>query len=491
MSRIRIVATIGPRTNSAEALRALVEAGMDVIRLNGSHADLAWHAAAIRLVRRVVPDAPILFDLPGNKIRTQELSHEPTFNTGDTVIITTEEGYRGQGKIPVTHPALHEEVSAGDVLFADDGTLRFSVIQVRGRDIVCCAERAGTLRSAAGISAPSAKPRAVQLSERDQELIAFAKTQGIEFIGLSFVESAEHVRAVRTVVNSRSPRIISKIECQEAITHLEEIIEASDGIMIDRGDLSVETNLEGIALLQKRILQAAQRDAKPAIVATQMLHSMIHSPVPTKAEVTDISNAVLDGASAMMLSAETAIGKFPVEAVAVMRRIADTTSAHQQQTLDEQQVAVARHVPQAMADAVSLICRELPVSKIIAITASGYAARVVALRRPRQPILAVSNDSSTVRSCRLLPGTEGVYVDIPFSRISTDHIPRCLEALWRAGKVLDEDIVLVTHVGYPKVGNRMNAIQTHCIADLRESLGWSRRSPRRKAATRSRARQEV
>lgn len=489
MSRVKIVATIGPRTNTMEALRAMVEAGMDVVRLNGSHADVAWHAKTIRLVRRVAPQAPILFDLPGHKIRTRQLRCEPTFNAGDTVIITTQADDQEGRKVPVTHPALHEEVSPGDVLFADDGTLRFSVVQVQGRDIVCCAERAGTLRSATGIYAPSARPRTVQLSERDQELILFAKAQDIEFIGLSFVESGDHVRAVRAVVNQRSPRIISKIECQEAIERLAGIIGASDGIMIDRGDLSVETNLESIALLQKRILQAAQQDAKPAIVATQMLHSMIRSPVPTQAEVTDISNAVLDGASAIMLSAETAIGAFPVEAVAMMRRIADTAAAHVQQTLDEQRTTTARHVPQAMADAISLICRELPVTKIIAITASGYAARVVASRRPRQPILAVSNDASTVRSCHLLPGTEGVYVDIPFSRTSTDHIPRCLEALWRTGKLLDEDMVLVTHVGYPKVGNRMNAIETHAVADLRDSLGWSRRSTRRQSARRVRARQ--
>lgn len=491
MSQIKIVATIGPRTNSVEALRALMEAGMDVVRLNGSHADLAWHAKTIHLVRHVAPQAPILFDLPGNKIRTRQLSHEPSFHAGDTVIITTEEDYQGQEKIPVTHPTLHQEVMSGDVLFADDGSLRFSVMQVQGRDIVCCAERAGTLRSAAGIYAPSAKPCIVQLSEHDQQLIGFAKAQKLEFIGLSFVENADHVHAVRAIVNQRSPRIISKIECQRAIEHLEEIIEASDGIMIDRGDLSVETSLESIALLQKHILRAAQREAKPAIVATQMLHSMIHCPVPTKAEVTDISNAVLDGASAIMLSAETAIGEFPIEAVAVMRRIADTASAHLQQTLDGQKTLTTRYVPQAMADAISLICRELPVTKIIAITASGYAARVVASRRPRQPILAVSNDSSTVRSCHLLPGTEGIYVNVPFSRTSTDHIPHCLEALWRTGKLLDEDIVLVTHVGYPRLGNRMNAIQTHSVADLRESLGWSRRSKRRQPTRRARVHQVV
>ena len=310
------------------------------------------------------------------------------------------------------------------------------------------------------------------VTERDLGMLAFAKEHGVDFVGISFVESPDHVHAIRAAIGAASPRIVAKIETPGALEHLADIIAVSDAIMIDRGDLAVETNLYGIALLQKQILTAARQANKPAIVATEMLHSMITSPVPTKAEVTDITNAVLDGAAAVMLSGETAVGQFPAAAVATMRQIADRASAHLQSMLDQNGSREEFSVPQAVGDAIALICRRLPVTKIVAITIAGYAARTVAMHMPRQPILAVSNDPIAARSFHMLPGTEGIYVDIPFVRTSTDHIPKCLEELWRSGKLLDEDLVLVTSVGYPRSGNRMNLIQTHNIADLRESLGW-------------------
>ena len=223
---------------------------------------------------------------------------------------------------------------------------------------------------------------------------------------------------------------------------------------------------------QKHILKVARCAAKPVIVATEMLHTMIENPVPTKAEVSDISNAVLDGASAVMLSAETAVGKYPIESVAVMQRIATAAAAHEQAGLDYQVDDARRSIPAAVADAVALLSRRMPVTKIVAITVAGFAARMAAASRPRQPILAVSNDPVAARSFNLLPGTEGIYVDIQFSRTSTDHIAECLEILWRRGKVVEDDLVLVTSLSYPKSGNRMNMIQMHSIADLREALQW-------------------
>jgi pyruvate kinase len=215
----------------------------------------------------------------------------------------------------------------------------------------------------------------------------------------------------------------------------------------------------------------AQCHGKPVIVATEMLHSMIENPFPTKAEVTDISNAVLDGASALMLSGETAVGHFPTEAVALMRRVADTVAESARGAADQ---TLGFEAPPAIGEAIAMLCRRLPISKIAAVTISGYAARIIANTRPRQPILAVSNDEGTARSMNLLFGTEGVLVAIPFSRTSTDHLAICLEELWRRGKLMDDDVVLVTAVGYPKSGNRMNMIQVHAVSDLHESLGWKR-----------------
>lgn len=474
MNRVKIVVTIGPGTNTPAAIRALVDAGADMARLNGSHSSLDWHASTIGLLREVAPQLPILLDIPGRKIRTGVLEHEPSFRSGDRVVLTTEPDHNGELKVPVSHPYLHEALSAGDSILAEDGQLRFTVQEVLGRDIICRAETVGTLRSAKGINIPGVALPGALISKRDHRMLLLAKECEVDFVGISFVESAHHVQEIRSSIERGSPRIISKIENQRALEHLEEIIEVSDAIMVDRGDLSVETNLHNIALLQKRILAAARRAGRPAIVATEMLHSMVGSPVPTKAEISDISNAVLDGAAAIMLSAETAVGSFPSEAVAMMRQIADTAFAYLQSMLDQEERQRNCSVPQAMEDAIALICRRLPVTKIVAITISGYAARMVAARMPRQPILAVSNDPVAARSFQLLPGTEGIYLDIPFSRASTDHIPKCLEVLWRCGKLVDEDLVLVTAVGYPKSGNRMNLIQTHHIADLRDSLGWRR-----------------
>jgi pyruvate kinase len=255
------------------------------------------------------------------------------------------------------------------------------------------------------------------------------------------------------------------------MNNLDEVIEASDAIMIDRGDLSVETNLQTIALFQKQILKVAQLHGKPVIVATEMLHSMIENPFPTKAEVSDISNAVLDGASALMLSGETAVGKYPAQAVALMRLVVDTVGESAQAAADSEH---EMGVPQAMGQAIAMLCRRLPITKIVAVTISGYAARMVANSRPRQPILAVSNDAATARGLNLLFGTEGIHVDIPFSRTSTDHVAVCLEELWRRGKLSDDDTVLVVSVGYPRSGNRMNMVQTHSVSYLRESLGWKK-----------------
>jgi len=473
MSLVKIVATIGPATQSVSAMRALVSAGANVARLNGSHGDVEWHTRTIQSLREIAPEVPILLDVPGRKIRVRALDHEPSFKFGDPIVLTTDWAHDGSSKVPVSHPDLHEVVSPGDTILADDGQLRFTVETVIGRDIACRAEVAGTLRSRKGLNLPGVSLGAMPLLERDEQLLELAVAQGVDFVGLSFVETVEHVQQVRAALHGHSsPRLISKIETQLALEHLNEIIEVSDGLMIDRGDLSVETNLHSVALFQKQILAAARRAARPAIVATEMLHSMIASPVPTKAEVSDITNAVLDGASALMLSGETAIGAFPVEAVATMRRIADAASSHLQSTLDQDGKLPPGAIPQAMEDAIALICRRLPITKIVAITMSGYAARMVAARKPRQPILAVSNDPVAARSFQLLPGTEGLCVDVPFSRTSTDHIPKCLERLWRLGKLTDEDLILVTSVGYPRSGTRMNLIQTHAVADLRESLGW-------------------
>jgi|WetSurMetagenome_2_1015567.scaffolds.fasta_scaffold21996_2 pyruvate kinase len=474
MNGVKIVATIGPRTESAEALVALRQAGTNVVRLNGSHGDLDWHGRTIERLRATLPDIPILLDLPGSKIRTASMAHDVPVQAGERVVLTVDRSYAGRDKVLVDATAFQGSLSAGDVLLIDDGMLRLAVREVSGPDVLCRAENAATLRGRKGIQMQGSPLRGTFLSKTDKTLLEFACRTAVDYVGLSFVERPAEVEAVRVLVGKDAPGLIAKIETQGAIDHLDEILQVSDAVMIDRGDLAVETNLERIALLQKHILARARRAARPVIVATQMLHSMTENPIPTKAEVCDITNAVLEGASALMLSGETAVGKYPVEAVSLMRRVADAASDHVQDSFRQTGAAATESIPHAVADAIALMCRRLEITKIVVITISGYAGRMIAATMPRQPILAVSNDQQAARSFNLLLGTRGIHVDVPFSRTSLDHVPRILEELWRRGELIDEDLILVTTVGYPNSGNRMNLIETHRVSDLHDNLGWRR-----------------
>lgn len=471
MKRTRIVATIGPATCSAEALIRLSEAGMSIARLNGAQATLDWHRDAITLIHRVAPQVAILLDLPGRKVRTVDVETPITFAVGDDVTFTTDRSSPAAGRIPVDHPKLYEQVQPGGPIMANDGLFRFKVLEINGPDIRCQAETAGTLGNRKGINIPGVTLGAEPLRDHDLKLVDLAIETGVDFLGLSFVESAGDVARVRARVGSIFPRLIAKVETRAALADLEDITNVADGLMIDRGDLSIETNLEEIALLQKRIISVGRRLGKPTIVATEMLHSMGESPLPVKAEITDVTNAVLDGAAAVMLSGETAIGRYPEDAVRMMRRVCNAAERFREDSASPSK-AMIEHVPQAIEQAIALICRSLPITKIIAVTRSGYAARQLSTHGLSQPIIAISDDPRAARCFTLYSGVEGIHVDIPFQRTGTDHVVKCLETLWRGGKLSNDDLVLVTSVTYPRSGNRMNHIQTHLIDDLRETLDW-------------------
>lgn len=472
MSRTKIVCTIGPVSNTPEMIGELVNAGMSVARLNGSHADLDWHRKTISMLRSSAPNIPILLDIPGRKIRTTQLQVEPSFQTGDTIILTTDTSHDGSVKVPVNNASLHEKLSIGNKILADDGTLHFTVVAINGQDIECRAECAGILRSRKGINVPFVDLGGELVTDRDRAMMEFAIEAGVDYVGISFVESAKHIEMIRELTRNGFPKIVSKVENRGGLEHLEEIAEATDAIMIDRGDLSVETDLHNVALYQKRIIDAGRRCGKPVIVATEMLHTMIDNPFPTKAEVSDITNAVLDGCSATMLSGETAIGRFPIEVTRTMRQVCDAASDFMHKN-NGAVVCDDITVPQAIEDAAALVCRELPITKIIAITKSGYAARMVAARNPTQEILAVVDNYETARALNLVVGTTGVFVDVHFPKDGLGHVDKCLEQLWSLGHIDQDDIVLVTMVTFPKSGNRMNMIATYLVSDLIESLGWA------------------
>ena len=259
MTGSRVIATIGPASNNTDTLLKLRKAGMSVARLNGSHNTPEWHAETVKLLRNTVPDVPVLLDIPGRKIRTLQLTHEPSFNSGDTLILTTDSSHDGTEKVPVGFDRLHEKLSVGDGVFADDGTLSFVVEKIEGRDIYLRANMDGKLRSRKGINVPGIDLGQSLVTDKDRAMIEFAKSIGVDYIGISFVESRAHIEAIRELIAAPVPRIVAKVENRGGITHLAEIVDSADVIMIDRGDLAVETSIDHVALYQKKILSEAAR----------------------------------------------------------------------------------------------------------------------------------------------------------------------------------------------------------------------------------------
>jgi len=447
-------------------LRHLYDAGLSIARLNGSHSDLNWHRDAIRLIRSELPEVPILLDIPGRKIRTGNLVVEPTFNAGDIVTLTTDSDNRVPDKILVNYLELHNCLNPGDIVFADDGTIRFTVQSLSGKDILCRAEVSGQLKSKKGINVPFVSLSTPLVTDRDREMISFAKSNGVDYVGISFVESAMHVEAIRALAGSSIPKIVAKVENMNGFNAVNEIVAAADAIMIDRGDLSVETSLEDVAVKQKLIINSAKKSATPVIVATEMLHSMISNPFPTKAEISDITNAVFDGCSATMLSGETAVGEHAIESVRVMASVIDAAESYLINATKVRHAERGFDAPRVMGSVIPEICQSLPITKIVAITRSGYAAKEISSYGLAQPIIAVSDDSDNVRSFNLYPGVTGVYSRDPFLKSTNNHILSILKMLVNNEYLLLDDYVLVSGVSYPKSGNRMNTIQIHFVRDL-------------------------
>lgn len=471
-NRTKIVCTIGPKSINEATLQRLHDAGMNIARLNGSHADLDWHENAIRIIHRVLPNTPILLDIPGRKIRTGLLLSEPEFKIGDSIVLTTDPDYSGAEKSLVNYASLHDDLSVGNVIMADDGTLQFTVSKIEGRDIHCIANTSGKLKSRKGINVPFVKLNTPEVTARDKTMIDFACSNQVDFIGLSFVESAAHVLRFKELIASRGPRIVAKVENQGGMDRVLEIAKVADVIMIDRGDLSVETSLYDIALRQKQIILAAQSHGTPVIVATEMLHSMISSSSPTKSELTDISNAVLDGCSCTMLSGETAVGDFPIDSVITMGNVIHATEAYQRNAFKKINLDSFESVQEGITNAIPVLCRSLPITKIIAITRSGYAARMLSRHSLSQEIIAVSDDRAAAKSFEIISGVTGVYWDSPFSKKDTDHFAGILKMLFKDKFLSENDLVLLTGVIYPQHGSRMNSINILKIKDLVNLFSW-------------------
>jgi pyruvate kinase len=430
--RTKIVCTIGPASRSPDSLERLIQAGMDVARLNFSHGTHEEHAAVMEAIRgiagRLRRPVAILQDLAGIKIRVGGIAGgSARLEPGTTFSLTSRLVPGDAREVSVSFPDLARSVRPGDALLLSDGGIELRAEEVRGEDIRCIVVSGGELSPHQGISLPHRTVAAPGLTAKDREDLAFGASRGVDYVALSFVRTADDVREARTFLSEhRAPAIplIAKIEKHEALSGIDDILAASDGLMVARGDLGIETPLEHVPLLQKMLIEKSNRAGKPVITATQMLLSMVESPRPTRAEVADVANAILDGTDAVMLSEETAAGRHPVEAVATMKRIAeDTESAFPfEQWMRRFEDRSLQSLPDAVAGAACELAEHIGAAAIIAWTASGATARLVARHRPRRPILALSPRSDTARRLALVWGVlplvaeEGTDTDVMLAR---------------------------------------------------------------------------
>jgi pyruvate kinase len=394
----------------------MAEAGMNVARFNFSHGDYEGHERKLSLVRRVEGDmnVPIaaLLDTKGPEIRTGEAENgEIALERESRVVLTSAPCVGTPERVHVNYPLLAREVAPGQSIFIDDGTLQLDVEKVEGDDVVCRVIVGGPLRNTKGVNIPGAPISLPALSEKDKEDIAWGVRHGMEYLAVSFVKTKSDILEVRKLLKrlGGSMKIIAKIETSEAVSNIQEIAEAADGMMIARGDLGVEIPTEDVPLAQKRIIGLCRSQGKVVIVATQMLDSMIRNPRPTRAEANDVANAVLDGTDAVMLSGETASGAYPVESVATMRRIVDRAEQELEiWGLHRRGRASVAGVPDAVSDAAVLVSRETGASAIISLTKSGSTARMISKHRPSCPILGITPSQTIWRELALWWGVNPV-----------------------------------------------------------------------------------
>ena len=422
MRRTKIVATLGPATHNPEILTGLISVGADVLRLNFSHGTREDHARLVDMARTAAKKAGrevgLLGDIPGPKIRLGDLEGDVMhLRNGQDLTLTTDGTRNGRDTIPVAWTGLPDAVKPDDVIYLADGSIRLRVRESGESRVLTRVETGGTVASHQGMNLPGVEAVPAAVDDSDLDWVDFAIDHGVDLLAVSFVRSASDLDPVHARLEERGEDIpvIAKIEKREAAEAAEEIVQAADGIMVARGDLGIEVPIESVPQIQKQLLALAGRYSRPSITATQMLASMVRSTRPTRAEATDVANAVYDGTDALMLSEETAIGKYPIEAVRMMARIAEESERHL--PYEEWRHTRTRHAEHDVADTVSYAAvsaaYQLDLAVLVVPTRSGRTPRLVSAHRPRVPVLALSERIETVRRVNLLFGVQSAQHDEP------------------------------------------------------------------------------
>ncbi|WP_445256720.1 pyruvate kinase [Nocardioides aurantiacus] len=474
MRRAKIVCTLGPATQSLERIRELVAAGMDVARMNLSHGSYADHEEVYRNVRRAADESGhgvgVFVDLQGPKIRLAKFAEgSAQLTKGQTFVITTRD-VPGDGQVAgTTYAGLPGDVHPGDPILIDDGKVRLRVTAVQGQDVHTEVVTAGRVSNHKGINLPGVPVSVPAMSEKDIADLRWALHLTVDFIALSFVRNAQDAEDVRAIMREEGVMlpVIAKIEKPQAIENLDEVVKAFDGFMVARGDLGVECPLEDVPFLQKRVVEKARRNAKPVIVATQMLESMISNPAPTRAEASDVANAVLDGADAVMLSGETSVGEYPIETVETMARIISSTENHElhhMAAIDWQPRTRGGVIAKAAAE----VAERVGAAYLVAFTQSGDSARRLARYRGAIPVLAFTPEARVRSQLSMTWGVETFKTD---SVEHTDEMVRQVdEQLLRIGRVAEGDLVVIIAGSPPGIPGSTNALRIHRMGDAINEL---------------------
>ena len=469
MRRAKIVCTLGPAVDSAADIRRLVLAGMDVARLNMSHGNHADHRRRYDLVRQASDETGhgvgIIADLQGPKIRLETFGDgKAKLSEGDEFVITTRDVVGDASVCGTTYKGLPGDVAEGDPILVDDGKLRLRVVKVDDDEVTTRVEVGGKVSDHKGLNLPGVAVSVPALSEKDVDDLRWALRTSVDYIALSFVRSAADVDDVRRIMEDEGVMlpVIAKIEKPQAIDNLDEVVDAFDAFMVARGDLGVECPLEDVPFLQKRVIDKARRNAKPVIVATQMLESMISNPAPTRAEASDVANAVLDGADAVMLSGETSVGEYPIETVETMARIIKSTEGHElasMAAIDWQPLTRGGVIAKAAAE----VADRMDAKYLVAFTQSGDSARRASRYRGRVPVLAFTPEAKVRSQLSMSWGVE-TFLTTPVEH--TDEMVRQVdEALLEIGRVQLNDLVVIIAGSPPGIPGSTNALRIHRMGD--------------------------
>lgn len=452
MKKTKIVCTIGPASLQIETLEKMIQAGMNCARINTAYGNFDRYRLIIDNVREVA-DIPVMIDLKGPEIRIK--TDKEHVLRKDEVLVA---GFKGHN-ISFNHNFL-SQMNVGDVIYIDNGRIKTEVVEKTNESLHLMVINGGVVDDGKGVNIPNKRLQVPTLSSRDMEITEFAKENEIEYLALSFTRNAEDITNLKSVAEGFKGAIVAKIENFEGIKNFKGILKTSEGIMVARGDLGVEIEPERVPLVQKSLVRQCNQAGKPIVTATEMLESMMHQPSPTRAEVSDIANAILDGTDATMLSGETAVGEYPIEAVSMMARIALEAEKAAKSSVEERGFV---NISDTVSKSIQRICQNMPLDKIVTLTRSGYTAKLIARFKITQPIIAVTPDQTVKKQLELVYGVYPVYHDY---RQEKDRILATASTLYNMDLLDDEDTVLFTAAFRTKMKHASNLIEIHQIKEL-------------------------